>query len=377
MGLFALQYTDALRVFLGVNNSNETVFNLYSSNSGGNELVMSSNGMFSCYQISDRDSFDYTHSFKSYFYVPNTLSKTFEAKIILYLDNFRAYSKSAASKTITLPTTESETIDLTTTETKSFEAKSTTSGKDEIETTETESFKAESTTGSGTIPVTLSVSLSGLSGGAQNASVSGSGNASTSVYGEGGGGFSTRSTGGPRDQIGNPSVVDDYANHYHIVNFAHGHTVSVSCGEHKHTITVSGNVTGSASAESHKHNFTVPTHSHKIILPGHKHNFTVPTHSHDITMPPHKHDIKMPPHTHELVYGIYENNSIPTCKVYLDTTDLGITMSEETTYQKDITTQFSKLTPGFHYIEIKTTSSTGMARAAFTLFWSGYFNYKS
>ena len=352
-------YKDALRVFLGVDNNNETVFNMYSSNDGGNELVMSSNGMFSCYQISDRDSFDYSHSFKSYFYVPNTLEKTFESKIIIYLDNFRAYSKSAKSAS----------EDLDTTETTSFEAKSTTSGKDEIETTETTSFESKSTTGSGTIPVTLSVSLTGLSGSAQNASVSGSGSAATSVYGEGGGGFSYRSTGTPYGLNGSPTTdVNEFANHTHTLYFAHGHTVSVSCGEHKHTITVSGNVTGSASADSHTHNFTVPTHNHKIVLPGHTHNFTVPTHSHKITIKGH---------THELIYGIYENNSIPACKVYLDTTDLGINMSEEKTYQKDITEQFSKLTPGFHYIEIKTTSSTGLARAAFTLFWSGYFNYKS
>ena len=352
-------YKDALRVFLGVNSSNETVFNMYSSNSGGNELVMSSNGMFSCYQISDRDSFDYSHSFKSYFYVPNTLEKTFESKIIIYLDNFRAYSKSAKSAS----------EDLDTTETTSFDAKSTTSGKDEISTTETESFKAKSTEGSGTIPVTLSVKLSGLSGSAQNASVSGSGSAKTSVYGEDGNGFSYRTTGTPTGLNGSPTTdVNEFEHHKHTLYFSHGHTVSVSCGEHKHTITVSGNASGSASADSHTHNFTVPTHSHKIVLPGHTHNFTVPTHSHKITIKGH---------THDLIYGIYENNSIPACKVYLDTTDLGINMSEEKTYQKDITEQFSKLTPGFHYIEIKTTSSTGLARAAFTLFWSGYFNYKS
>ena len=352
-------YKDALRVFLGVNSSNETVFNMYSSNSGGNELVMSSNGMFSCYQISDRDSFDYSHSFKSYFYVPNTLEKTFESKIIIYLDNFRAYSKSADSKTITLTSTESKT----------FEEQTTKSGVDNIQTTETRSFKAESTGGSGTIEFDVSISLSGKSGSASNASVSGSGSAKTSVYGEDGNGFSYRTTGTPTGLNGSPTTdVNEFEHHKHTLYFSHGHTVSVSCGEHSHPVSLSGSATGKASAESHKHNFTVPTHSHDIKLPGHSHKFTVPAHSHDI---------KMPPHTHDLVYGIYENNSIPACKVYLDTTDLGINMSEEKTYQKDITEQFSKLTPGFHYIEIKTTSSTGLARAAFTLFWSGYFNYKS
>ena len=371
-------YKDALRVFLGVNSNNETIFNMYSSNSGGNELIMSSTGMFSCYQVSDRDSFDYSNSFKSYFYVPNTLEKTFEAKIIVHLDNFRAYSKSAASKTITLTTTESETINLTSTKTKSFDTKTTTTDTDNLKTTETRSFKAETTGGSGTISFDVSVSLSGKSGSASGVSVSGSGSASTSVYGEGGGGFSSRSTGGPRDQIGNPSVVDDYANHYHIVSFSHGHSVNVSCGEHSHPVNLSGSATGKASADEHKHSFTVPTHSHDLKLPGHYHSFTVPTHSHDIEMPPHDHEIKMPPHTHDLVYGVYEHNKIPACKIYIDgKTDLGINMSEEKTYTKDITDAFKTLTPGFHYIEIKTTASDGLARASFTLFWSGYFAYKS
>lgn len=371
-------YKDALRVFLGVNNSNETIFNMYSSNSGGNELIMSSTGMFSCYQVSDRDSFDYSNSFKSYFYVPNTLEKTFEAKMIVHLDNFRAYSKSAASKTITLTSTKSAKIDLTTTETKSFEAKSTTSGKDNITTTATQSFEAKSTAGSGKITVDMDVKLSGLSGSAQDSSVSGSGSAATSVYGEGGGGFSTRSTGTPYGQQGATTDVNNFGQHYHIINFSHGHSVSVSCGSHKHTITVSGSASGSASAKDHTHNFTVPTHSHGITLPGHTHNFTVPTHSHGITMPEHTHEINMPSHTHDLVYGVYEHNKIPACKVYIDgKTDLGINMSEEKTYTKDITDAFKTLTPGFHYIEIKTTASDGLARASFTLFWSGYFAYKS
>lgn len=392
-------YKDALRVFLGVNNNNQTIFNMYSGtdSNGNNELVASSNGMFSCYQISDRDSFDYTHSFKSYFYVPSTLEKTFEAKIIVHLDNFRAYSKSANSKTVDLSTTETTSFEaksttsgkdnISTTETKSFEAKSTTSGKDNITTTETKSFEAKSTAGSGTIPVSMSVSLSGLSGSAQDTSVSGSGSASTSVYGEGGGGFSTRSTGTPYGQQGATTDVNNFGQHYHIINFSHGHSVNVSCGSHKHTISVSGKASGSASADSHTHNFTTPTHSHNITLPGHTHNFTVPTHSHNITLPghthnftvpTHSHSIKMPSHNHDLIYGVYEHNSIPACKVYIDgKTDLGINMSKEETYQKDITDVFKNLTPGFHYVEIKTTSSSGLARASFTLFWSGYFAYKS
>ena len=70
----------SLRVFLGIDEDNKARLRLYSAN-GDNSLVLSEEGIYNCYQISDRDSFDYNNSFKSYFYIPNTLQRTFEAKL--------------------------------------------------------------------------------------------------------------------------------------------------------------------------------------------------------------------------------------------------------------------------------------------------------
>ena len=374
-----------IRIFLGVNEKNETT--LIMKNEQSNNVVISPSGMFSCYQISDRDSFDKDNPFKSHFYIPNTLDNAFSAKLIVTLQPFRAYSKTAKSvkiplestksTKIDLPTTEAGDIELTTTKTTSFKAESTKSGVDNIQTTETKSFKAESTGGSGTIKI----SLAGITN--QAATVSGSGSAATSVYGEGGGGFSYRQTGAPLDGAsGSPTSSNESAGHTHTVYFSHGHSVSVGCGDHTHTLKV----TGTSSAQDHTHSFTVPTHSHGIKLPGHTHKFVVPTHdhaievpahSHKITMPEHSHKIEMPEHDHAAIYGIYEETSIPNCSIYINGVkfkDLdGNTTGDDIIYEFDITSNFKALQSGVNILEFRTN---GLARASFTMFWGGYYDYE-
>ena len=83
----------------------------------------------------------------------------------------------------------------------------------------------------------------------------------------------------------------------------------------------------------------------------------------------------MPSHDHNLEYGIFEHDTIPDCKAYLNGVDLGITMNQEKEYVIDVTDKFKTLKNGMNTIEIKTTSTTGLGRASFTLFWGGYFNY--
>lgn len=300
-----------LRVFLGIKDG-KAKLELYSS-SGDNSLVLSENGIYSCYQISDRDSFDYNNSFKSYFYVPATLEKTFEAKLVVRLEKFRAYSKASKSKT----------INLTSTETKSFESKT--------------------TGGSGTI----AVNISGVTGGAGFTTVTGSGKSTSQSYN-----FTTGSYGGvvsgttssPYGSANEDQGNIDMNSHYHWFKLSHTHATSADCGSHSHSI----NLTGSASANTHTHTFTVPTHSHGIIMPS---------------------------HDHDLNYGIFEHSTIPTCKVYLNGVDLGVTMNQEKEYTIDITDKFKSLKKGMNAIEIKTTNTTGLGRASFTLFWGGYFNY--
>ena len=300
-----------LRVFLGIKDG-KAKLELYSS-SGDNSLVLSENGIYNCYQISDRDSFDYNKTFKSYFYIPGTLKKTFEAKLIVRLEKFRAYSKASKSKT----------INLTSTENKSFESKT--------------------TGGSGTI----AVNISGVTGGAGFTTVTGSGKSTSQSYN-----FTTGSYGGVvSGTTSSPygSANDDQGNidmnsHYHWVKLSHTHATSADCGSHSHSI----NLTGSASANTHTHTFTVPTHSHGIIMPS---------------------------HDHSLEYGIFEHDIVPACKVYLNGVDLGITMNQEKEYVIDVTDKFKTLKNGMNTIEIKTTNTTGLGRASFTLFWGGYFNY--
>ena len=366
--------------------------------------------MFSCYQVNDRDNFDYTHPFKSYFYVPTTLDKNtnsdkinVDATLIVRLERFRAFSRTAQSKTIDLKSTNSTKFELqttndgdiecNTTETTSFEAKSTTSGADNINTTETQSFKAVSTGGSGSI----SVSLSGVSGGSGGASISGSG---TSSY---------------NSQYGivytypiNEGSTDTLSGHTHSINTAnlnHTHSVTINAGTHSHSISLKGN----ASASTHTQSFTVPTHSHGIKLPGHTHNFTVPTHSHKITMPAHSHSIKMPahshsikmpshdqrvtipPHSHEAIFGIYETNYIPTCSIYINGAKIAdLNDRQEKTYTIKISaSQIQAIKTGTNEIEIRSTENIntngntelgeaqvgGLCRGSFTLFRGGYYNY--
>ena len=393
------------QIFLGVNNNNETT--LIMKNETNNQIVISPNGMFSCYQVNDRDNFDYTHPFKSYFYVPTTLDKdtnsdkiNVDATLIVRLEHFRAFSRTAQSKTIDLKSTNSTKFELqttndgdiecNTTETTSFEAKSTTSGADNINTTETKSFDAVSTGGSGTVDITMSVSLSGLSGSAGNASVSGT--SGTYTYLPDGYSGNAVTSSGPK------SLTDDMSSHWHTVPFAHGH--NVNCGSHSHSISVSGSASGSGSADNHTHKFTVPTHSHGIKLPGHTHKFTVPTHSHAIkipshshryTIPEHAHTISMPPHSHEAIYGIYETNYIPTCSIYINGTKIAdLNDRQEKTYTIKISaSQFQAFKTGTNEIEIRSTENIhtngntelgeaqvgGLCRGSFTLFWGGYYNY--
>ena len=362
-----------LRIFLGVNEKNETT--LIMKNEQSNSVVISPSGMFSCYQISDRDSFDTNNPFKSHFYIPSTLDNAFSAKLIVTLQPFRAYSKTAKSAKENVQTTEDGDIACNTTETRSFEAVSTESGVDKISTTETRSFEAVSTGGSGTVNISMNVTLSGLTGGAGNTYVGGTGSVNSTT----GEAFSSggRTTGAPNGSINDDSGNIDLNTHTHWVKLTHSHGISVDCGQHKHPITVSGSASGSGSADDHKHKFTVPTHSHEIKLPGHKHKFTVPTHDHGINLPSHKHEIVLEGHTHEAVYGIYEETSIPNCSIYINGVKFkdinGNNTGNDITYEFDITSNFKALQSGVNILEFRTS---GLARASFTMFWGGYYDYE-
>lgn len=262
-----------LRVFLGIDTDNKAKLRLYSSN-GSKSLVLSEEGIYNCYQISDRDSFDYVNSFRSYFYIPNTLQKTFEAKLIVQLQPFRAYSKTASA------------------------------GGGATKTSE----------GAGKIDIT-----------------------SNTVEGGGVAESYTSEEWAGQHVTGTPRCDDDPGGNVHMHH--HWHWVDTR----------------------HKHRFT-------ITINPHKHNYSVKQEA-------HKHDVKIDPHTHNPVYGIYENNSIPTVKVYLAGREVA-TMNAQTTFLEiDVTQWFDIMNKGSNTVEFRTTDTKGLARASFTLFWSGFYSY--
>ena len=199
-----------LRVFIGIDEKdNKAKMALYSS-TGDKSLVLSEEGIYNCYQISDRDSFDYYKPFETYFFIPSNLQKTFEARLIIDLQKFRSYSKSSGSTKINLTTTG----------------------------------------GSGSIDV----SLSGVSGSAGGTTVSGSGTSGiSSIYRH----TTTAPYGSSNGDQGNIEM----GSHYHWVDTEHTHAVSINMGSHSHGITVSG----SASASSHTHGITMPSHEHNLV----------------------------------------------------------------------------------------------------------------
>ena len=199
-----------LRVFIGIDEKdNKAKMALYSS-TGDKSLVLSEEGIYNCYQISDRDSFDYYKPFETYFFIPSNLQKTFEARLIVDLQKFRSYSKSSGSTKINLTTTG----------------------------------------GSGLIDV----SLSGVSGSASGTMVSGGGTSGiSSIYRH----TTTAPYGSSNGDQGNIEM----GSHYHWVDTEHTHAVSINMGSHSHSITVSG----SASASSHTHGITMPSHEHNLV----------------------------------------------------------------------------------------------------------------
>lgn len=268
----------SLRVFLGIDEDNKARLRLYSAN-GDNSLVLSEEGIYNCYQISDRDSFDYYNSFKSYFYIPNTLQRTFEAKLIVQLQPFRAYSKTSAS-----------------------------GGK----------FTSTKTSaGGGNFNITSDT-------------VSGGGYQDVITSEEWAGRHTTR---GPQSSEGE-GANSHYESHWHWVDSRHSHNITIK----------------------------VPPHSHNF-------NVSQGKHSHDVS-------IEIPAHTHESVYGIYEANSIPTVKVYMSGREIATLNSNTQFLEIDVTQWFDTLTKGSNTIEFKTTQTDGLARASFTLFWSGFYSYE-
>ena len=89
------------RIFIGLekqsNGTKKATIRLKAS-TGTNQLVLSDDGIWQCFQIHAGDSFDSRHSYKVPFYVPAKMQRIDEAKLVFQLDYFRAYSKGSRQK---------------------------------------------------------------------------------------------------------------------------------------------------------------------------------------------------------------------------------------------------------------------------------------
>lgn len=334
------------RIFLGIENGKAT-FRLHSSD-GNNKLVLSEDGIYQVFPIQARDSFDYQNTFKVNFYLPNSLQRLDEARLILNLERFRAYSKGATIKS-------SEVVG-STAQTNGAISQSTKDGG-----------ATSKTVTSSTQPVVYASSTS-KSGGRSTANT-------TSAWGGGGRDYKSSNTvslNGAVTQIPTMSNNNDPGNihmpsHRHWVNVPnHYHSITVDFPSHTHNVSVT------IPDHTHYVEFSVPSHNHTIT-------YNVPAHSHRIDISGHTHtvNVTIPSHTHDIVHGIFDYGNLAQCDIYID----GVLVLEGVSGDREINIAQYLRTPlgGTHTLEIRSKKTSnnpeGLGRANVSLFISGFVSF--
>ena len=311
------------RIFLGIEN-NKAVLRLHSAD-GNNKLVLSEQGIYQVFPVQARDSFDRYNSFKVPFYLPTSLQRLDEARLILNLEKFRAYSKAMS------------------TQPESTDTKTSLSGG---------ATTVNTTSASGGATTVNTTSASGGATTVNTTSNNGGGGSTTPTSSQSGATHSPSGTAIDPTGQGNPSI----QNHVHQTDTRHTHTVTVNYPAHSHTLSVN-----------------IPNHTHTL-------NVNIPNHTHDlnVNIPNHTHDISVtiPSHSHNIEYGIYEFPTLPTVRILLD----GVVIDDNVTTNQsiDLSNKFTYL-GGTHNLEIvsltKTGNVDGLGRASLDLFVSGFVSY--
>ena len=329
------------RIFLGIENGKAT-FRLHSKN-GNNKLVLSEDGIYQVFPIQARDSFDYQNSFRVSFYLPNSLQRVDEARLIFNLEKFRAYSKGAKAQEANVLSTTTETTGAIKQSTKDGGATS-------------------KTLTSTSVPKTTSSTTSESGGG-------------TTVSTTSGGGGATSTTSGQNSKY--PTLV--YTHLTKAGSGKHDHSISTSSFEHTHTFT--------PRSHTHNVNVTVPSHRHtvNVTVPSHSHDVTynIPAHSHEIDLSGHSHtvNVTVPSHSHEIIHGIYDYSKMAKCNIYID----GVLVLENVVGDRDINiVQYIKKNAngnygGTHTLEVRSVSTDsnpqGLGRANVSIFISGFVSF--
>ena len=213
------------RIFLGIE-GNQAQLRLHSAD-GNNKLVLSEQGIYQVFPVQARDSFDRYNSFKVPFYLPTSLQRLDEARLILNLEKFRAYSKAMS------------------TQPESTDTKTSLSGG---------ATTVNTTSASGGATTVNTTSASGGATTVNTTSNNGGGGSTTPTSSQSGATHSPSGTAIDPTGQGNPSI----QNHVHQTDTRHTHTVTVNYPAHSHTLSVN-----------------IPNHTHDISV-------TIPSHSHNI-----------------------------------------------------------------------------------------------
>lgn len=338
------------RIFLGIENG-KAVFRLHSKD-GNNKLVLSEDGIYQVFPIQARDSFDYQNPFKVSFYLPKSLQRLDEARLIFNNEKFRAYSKGATVKSTEVVGATAQTNGAISNSTKDGGATSKT-----VSSTTAPSVSSSVTSHGG--GGTTATPTSAWGGGGKASTTS-----STIVLG-------TRQTSRPAGSSnGDPGNIH-MGSHTHTVFIPnHSHSVSVNIPSHSHSVSVN-----------------IPSHSHRVdvTIPSHNHNVTynIPAHSHKIDISGHSHlvDVTIPSHKHDIVHGIYEYGNLARSDIYVD----GVLVLENVAGDRDVDiSQYIQKDAngsygGTHTIEVRSRSTTsnpeGLGRANMSLFISGFVSF--
>ena len=194
------------RIFLGLEKKSDgtrkAVFRLHSSNNSS-KLMLSEDGIYQVFSFQARDNYDYQNSLKLNFYLPRSLQRLDEAKLIFNLDYFRGYTKGAKQK--------------------------------------------EQVSSSGT---------SSNGGGSSTTSENGGGSTVNKTTGMKyfNGKVTTQPIGSSN---GDPGNIHMGSHVHHFTVPEHSHTINFTVPAHKHTFYV--------GAHSHNVNVTIPAHNHELI----------------------------------------------------------------------------------------------------------------
>ena len=346
MSVYDSASSQSERIFIGIENGQAT-FRLMSKD-GSNKLVLSEDGIYQVFPVQARDSFDNQNSFKISFYLPSSLQRLDEARLIFNLEKFRAYSKGASTSDQIVDSFTSSTMD-------GYVATAKNGGS---------YSKATSTRFGGDYQV---LETSDYDGGYSSSSTSYDGgykymNPTTSTKI-----IATSRTTRPDDSANNDQGNIDMPTHTHAVMIPnHDHKVEFTIPNHRHTFEVA-----------------VPKHRHTVraSIPSHDHEFTlsIPDHEHKVDISKHSHvvEVTIPSHSHEITHGIYEYPKLAKCELYID----GELVADNVAGDRNINIMpyLSKPYGGTHTFEVRSKSTAinpnGLGRANVAIFIAGFVSF--